>query len=114
MKGKKRNVKRNLKNKRKIKMFKRNYIDILSGLYIAFWSTLYVTLNDIITKKTTFCQGYSLMLVLGSVVLILLYLYHKKLDKKVDIKSFDKSLINNTKIIFIVLILTEITNSFMN
>jgi hypothetical protein len=114
MKGSKKNVKINLRNKRKIKMFKENYINLLPGLYIAFWATLYVTLNEIITQKTTFCQGYSFILLSAVVVLIPLYFYHNRLDRKVDIKAFDKSLIYNTKISFIVLSLTEITNNFMN
>jgi hypothetical protein len=113
-KGHNNNVRTNKKERRKINMFKEKYINILAGLYITFWGTLYVTLNEIITYKTTFCQGYSLLLLLGAVVLIPLYFYHNRLDKKVDIKAFDKSLKYNSIGALIVIILTEITNNFMN
>lgn len=108
MKGRKNNKKlRVLKGKRKIKVFKENYINILTGLYIGYWTALYVTLNEIITKKVNFCQGYTFILLSALVVLVPMFIYHKRLDKKVDIKLFNKGLFYNSKVGLVVIVLAE-------
>lgn len=88
-------------------MFKENYINILAGLYIAYWTALYVTLNEIITKKVNFCQGYTFILLLAAVVLFPMFFYHKRLDKKVDIKAFNKGLFYNSLGGLVVIVLGE-------
>lgn len=110
MKGKKRNVKRILKNKRLIQKRKEAYTNVLGSVFIGFFMTMYSTLNVIISEKTFFCQENYFLILSAVVVLILLLKFNKILIKKVDIKSFDKTLIHGSYAFGIAILIDIISN----
>lgn len=112
MKGSKRKNKLNLKNKRLIQKRKEAYTNVLASVFIGFFMTMYSTLNVIISKKTFFCQENYFLILSAIVVLILMLKFNKILNKKVDIKSFDKTLIYGSYA-FGIVILTDIISNIL-
>ena len=110
MKGKKRNVKRILKNKRLIQKRKEAYTNVLASVFTSFFMTMYSTLNVIISKNTFFCQENYFLILSAVVVLILLLKFNKKKNKKVDIKSFDKTLIHGSYAFGMLILIDIISN----
>ena len=110
MKGRKN--KKKLKIKRFIQKKKEAYLNILACLFIGFFTTMYSTFDEIISKKTFFCQENYFLILSAVVVLILLFKFNKILDKKVDIKNFNKTLVYGSYA-FVIFVATDILSCIL-
>lgn len=109
MKGSKKEIEKIKKQKRLIKIRTERFINVFAGIYLAFWTTLYLTSNKIIAEKNIFCQEFYLVVLSAIVVLILFGKFNKYVKSKKDIKSMKISLKYNIYAAIVILIYTEIS-----